>query len=295
MSPFGLLAATLFLGQPPAPEVHLLWEGKAPHAVGDTKTDKPNLTAYPAPRDSANGAAVVICPGGGYGGLAMDHEGKQVAEFFNKLGVSAFVLQYRVANKERSGPLHPAPLRDAQRAIRLVRSKAKDFGIDTNRVGIIGFSAGGHLASTAGTHFDDGSPEAGDPVNHHSCRPDFLILGYPVISMEEGVVHQGSKNNLIGRNADAKLVEEYSNEKHVTNKTPPTFLFHTNEDTGVVPENSIRFYQALKKAKVPAELHIYEKGKHGVGINPKNVSPGTDAWKDRLADWLKTRGVLDKK
>jgi acetyl esterase/lipase len=243
----------------------------------------------------ANGAAVVICPGGGYAGLAMDHEGKQVAEFFNSIGVSAFILQYRTANKERPGPLHPAPLEDAQRAIRLVRFNAKTYGIDTKRVGIIGFSAGGHLASTVGTHFDDGMRMSDDPVDHQSCRPDFLVLGYPVISMENGVTHAGSKNNLIGRNADAKLVAEYSNENHVTAETPPTFLFHTNEDTGVVPQNSVLFYLALKQAKVPAELHIYEKGKHGVGMNPKNVSPGTDAWKDRLADWLKARGVLEKK
>lgn len=294
MTSFGLVAFSVILAQPPAPAVVPLWEGKAPHAVGDTKTDKPNLTVYPAPKESANGAAVVVCPGGGYGGHAMDHEGKQVAEFFNKLGVSAFVLQYRVANKDRPGPLDPAPLKDAQRAIRLVRSRAKDYGIDPSRVGIIGFSAGGHLASTAGTHFDDGM-RSDDPVDRLGCRPDFLILGYPVISMEDGVTHAGSKNNLIGRNADAKLVEEYSNEKRVTDKTPPTFLFHTNEDTGVVPENAVRFYLALKKAKVPAELHIYEKGRHGVGMNPKTGAKGTDTWGERLADWLKTRGLLEKK
>jgi acetyl esterase/lipase len=290
---FALCLATIVLAQPPAPAVVPLWDGKAPHAVGESKYDKPNVTVYPAPKDKANGAAVVICPGGGYGALAIDHEGKQVAEFFNSLGVSAFILQYRIAQTDRPGPLAPAPLEDAQRAIRLVRYKAKDFGIDPTWVGIIGFSAGGHLASTAGTHFDDGPKEGG--IESQSCRPDFLILGYPVVSMEDGVTHGGSKNNLIGRNADAKLVDEYSNEKHVTDKTPPTFIFHTNEDTGVLPENSIRFYQALKKAKVPAELHIYEKGRHGVGINPKTGAAGTDTWKDRLADWLKTRGVLDKK
>ncbi|HEY2786456.1 MAG TPA: alpha/beta hydrolase [Fimbriiglobus sp.] len=294
MSPLCLLATIIFLSQPPTPAVLPLWEGKAPFAVGDSKYDKPNLTVYAAPKASANGAAVVVCPGGGYGALAMDHEGKQVAEFFNKLGVSAFVLQYRIVQKDRPGPLAPAPLLDAQRAIRLVRYKAMDYGIDTSRVGLIGFSAGGNLASTAGTHFDDGKKD-GDPVDRMGCRPDFLMLCYGVISMESGVTHAGSRNNLIGKNPDPKLVEEYSNELHVTNRTPPTFLFHTNEDTAVKSENSIRFYLALKKAKVPAELHIYEKGRHGVGMNPKTGAKGTDTWGGRLADWLKTRGVLEKK
>lgn len=287
-----LLVASLAAGQSPATQTIPLWEGKAPHAVGDTNTDKPNVTVYRAPADKANGAAVVVCPGGGYGGLAMDHEGKQVAEFFNGLGVTAFVLKYRTANKERSGPLHPAPLTDAQRAIRLVRAKASEFGIDPKRVGLMGFSAGGHLASTAGTHFTTGGLKNDDNVEKESCRPDFLILGYPVITMEDGVTHKGSKNNLIGPKPDAKLVEELSNEKQVTKDTPPTFIFHTSEDAGVVPENAVRFYLACKKAGVPVELHMYEKGRHGVGINPKGVSVGTDTWKYRLADWLKDRGVL---
>ena len=289
-----LLLASL-AGQPPAPQTLPLWDGKAPYAVGDTATDKPNVTVYRAPADKANGAAVVVCPGGGYAGLAMDHEGKQVAEFFNGLGVTAFVLKYRTANKERPGPLHPAPLTDARRAIRLVRSRAKEYGIDPHRVGLMGFSAGGHLASTAGTHFHVGGLKNDDDVEKESCRPDFLILGYPVVTMEDGVTHAGSKRNLIGPKPDPKLVEELSNEKQVTKETPPTFIFHTSEDTAVVPENAIRFYLACKKAGVPVELHMYEKGRHGVGINPKGVSVGTDAWKHRLADWLKDRGVLDQK
>src|SRR5262249_13762880 len=214
--------------QPDQPVVPL-WDVKAPHAIGDTATDKPTLTVYRAPPDKAKGAAVVVCRGGGYGGLAMDHEGKQVAEFLNGLGVSAFVLKYRLANKERPGPVHPAPLADAQRAIRLVRAKAKDYGIDPNRIGICGFSAGGHLASTAGTHFDLGNKERdADRIEMTSCRPDFLILSYPVITMEDGVTHAGSKRNLIGEKPDAKLVEFYSNEKQVTKDTPPTFIFHTS-------------------------------------------------------------------
>jgi acetyl esterase/lipase len=288
------LVLALSAGQPAQPVIPL-WEGKAPHAVGDTATDKPTVTVWRAPADKANGAAVVVCPGGGYAGLAMDHEGKQVAEFFNGLGVTAFVLKYRTANKERPGPLHPAPLTDAQRAIRLVRAKAADYGVDPKRVGLMGFSAGGHLASTAGTHFDDGKADAADPIDKQSCRPDILILGYPVITMEDGVTHKGSRNNLIGPKLDPELVENLSNEKRVTDKTPPTFIFHTSEDTAVVPENAIRFYLACKAAKVPVELHMYEKGRHGVGINPKGVSVGTDTWKHRLADWLKDRGVLEKK
>jgi acetyl esterase/lipase len=288
------LVLALAAGQP-APQTIPLWEGKAPHAVGETATDKPNVTVYRAPADKANGAAVVVCPGGGYAGLAMDHEGKQVAEFFNGLGVTAFVLKYRTANKERPGPLHPAPLTDAQRAVRLVRAKAGDYGIDPKRVGLMGFSAGGHLASTAGTHFDDGKADAADPIDKQSCRPDFLVLGYPVITMEDKVTHGGSKRNLIGPNPDPKLVEDLSNEKRVTDRTPRTFIFHTSEDTAVVPENALRFYLACKAAKVPVELHMYEKGRHGVGINPKGVSVGTDTWKNRLADWLKDRGVLEKK
>jgi acetyl esterase/lipase len=280
----------------PAPQTFPLWTGKAPLAVGDTPTDKPELTAYRP--EKPNGTAVVVCPGGGYGGLAMDHEGKQVAEFLTKQGVTAFVLKYRLANKERPGPLLEAPLLDAQRAIRLVRAKAKDYGIDPKRVGIWGFSAGGHLASTAATHFDKGGSKNDDDVEKESCRPDFAILAYPVISMEEGVTHKGSRNNLLGANPDAKLVELYSNEKQVTKEAPPTFIFHTSADTAVVPENAVRFYLACKKAGVPVEMHIYEKGRHGVGLgrDPKwtGGEKSVEAWPDRLSDWMKARELIGK-
>jgi acetyl esterase/lipase len=275
-------------------EIVPLWKDKAPHAFSDSKWDKPNITVFPAPKEKATGAACVICPGGGYGALATDHEGRQVAEFFNRLGVAAFVLQYRIAQKDRPGPLQPAPLEDAQRAIRYVRAHAADYGIDAKKVGLMGFSAGGHLASTAGTHFDAGKPDSADPIDQVSCRPDFLILGYPVISMEDGVTHAGSKRNLLGPKPDGKLVEYYSNDKQVTPETPPTFIFHTSADTAVIPENALRFYLALKKAKVPAELHMYEKGPHGVGINPKTGVGSTDTWNARLADWLRARGVVAK-
>ena len=278
----------------PMPVILLLWSGTAPLAVGDSKWDKPNLTVHMAAKP--NGAAVVICPGGGYGNLANDHEGKQVAEYFNGLGVHAFVLQYRIAKDDRKGPLGKAPLLDAQRAIRMVRSMAAEKKFDPQRVGLMGFSAGGHLASTAGTHFDDGDQAASDPIDRISCRPDFLILAYPVISMEQGVTHGGSRRNLFGDKPTDEQIAEFSNDRKVTDKTPPTFLFHTNEDTAVVPENSVRFYLACKKAKVPVELHIYEKGRHGVGLgrDPKwtGGETSTGTWPDRLSDWLKSRKIV---
>jgi acetyl esterase/lipase len=255
------------------PKTELLWPKGAPGAVGEEDRDKPSLTIWLADEKIRNGTAVIVCPGGGYGALAMDHEGKQVAEFLNRLGITAFVLKYRLGPRYH----HPAPLSDAQQAIRAVRSRAREFGIAANRVGIMGFSAGGHLASTAATHFE---PET---------RPDFAILGYPVISFDE-YAHVGSRRNLLGENPDPKLVESLSNYKQVTPQTPPTFLFHTNEDTGVPPENSVLFYMALRKAKVPAELHIIEKGRHGVGLAPND--PILGMWPNLLANWFKTRGLL---
>lgn len=280
----------------PAPEVVPLWDGKAPHAVGDAAADKPTLTVFRP--EKPNGAAVVICPGGGYGFLADDHEGKQVAEFLNTHGVTAFVLKYRIVQPDRPGPLHPAPLVDAQRALRLVRHRAKDYGVDPNRVGIMGFSAGGHLASSAGTHFDAGDPKADDPVGKAGCRPDFLILAYPVVSLRDGVTHDGSRKNLLGDKPTAAQLADLSNDERVTKETPPTFLFHTHVDTAVVPENAIRFYLACKKAGVPCELHVYEKGRHGVGLgrDPKwtGGETSTAGWPDRLGEWLKSRGLLEQ-
>ena len=272
---------------PPAPrKVELLWPGGAPGAVGTDDADKPNLTIYPAPEAAATKTGVIVCPGGGYGALAKDHEGDQIARWLNSLGVSAFVLQYRIAPRYR----HPAPLQDAQRAIRFVRAHAADYRISPDRIGIWGFSAGGHLASTTGTHFDSGDPRAADPIDRQSSRPDFMILAYPVISFITPYTHRGSLRNLLGDNPDPKLVASLSNETQVTPQTPPTFLFHTNEDTGVPPENSVLFYMALRHAGVPAEMHIYERGPHGVGLAP------TDAvlvsWTQRLKDWLDIRGLL---
>jgi len=270
----------------PAPKVELLWPNGAPGAVGTEPADKPSLTVYLPPAGKANGTAVVVCPGGGYGGLANDHEGKQIAAYLNGLGVTAFVLQYRLGPRYR----HPAPLQDVQRALRTVRARATEWQVDPKRLGVMGFSAGGHLASTAATHFDDGKPEDTDPVERAGCRPDFAILCYPVISMKPPYTHQGSRNNLLGNKPDANLVESLCNDEQVTAQTPPTFLFHTTTDTVVLPENSVLFYLALRKHKVPAELHIYEKGPHGVGLARKD--PVLASWPERLAAWLKSRNLL---
>lgn len=279
-----VLAASIALGEDPQPE--LLWSKGAPGALGETEADQPSITPWLAPKESANGAAIVVCPGGGYGHLAVGHEGKDVAAWLNSLGVSAFVLKYRLGPKYH----HPAPLNDAQRAVRTVRAKAKEWNLDPKRVGIMGFSAGGHLASTVATHFDAGKSESSDPIDQQSCRPDFAILGYPVISFTQPFTHRGSLKNLLGDNPDPALVASLSNETQVTRETPPTFLFHTNADTGVPPENSVAFYVALRKAGVPAEMHIYEQGKHGVGLAP--TDPVLATWPGRCADWLKVRGMI---
>jgi acetyl esterase/lipase len=267
--------------------VELLWPNGAPGAVGDTEKDKPSLTVCLPPAEKANGTAVVVCPGGGYGVLAMGHEGREIANWLNDRGVTAFILQYRLAPRYH----HPAPLQDVQRALRLVRARVAERNINPKRIGIWGFSAGGHLASTAATHFDSGNPKSEDVLERTSCRPDFAILCYPVISMESGTAHGGSRNNLLGSNPDPSLVDFLSNDKQVTPQTPPTFLFHTNADSGVIPENSVLFYLALRKAKVPAELHIYEKGPHGVGLAAND--PVLSKWPDTLAAWLASRGLLN--
>ena len=196
----------------------------------------------------------MICPGGGYGGLAMDHEGHQVAQWFNSFGVAAFICDYRHSGK---GYKHPAPLQDAQRAIRTVRARSKEFGVQADRVGILGFSAGGHLTSTALTHFDAGNSSATDPIEKESSRPDFGVLSYAVIAFDEPFTHRGSQNNLLGKEAPPELVKSLSNEKQVTKETPPTFLWTTQEDKGVPLENSVMFYLAMNKQGVPGELQPY--------------------------------------
>jgi len=267
------------------PKTELLWPAGAPGALGDQPKDKPTLIIYLP--EKPNGAGVVICPGGGYGGLAMDHEGHQIGRWLNEHGIAGFICDYRHRGK---GYGHPAPLQDAQRAIRTVGARAKEFGINSGKIGILGFSAGGHLCSTVVTHFDGGDAKADDPISRASSRPDFGILCYPVIAFNQPFTHRGSQRNLLGENASPELIASLSNERQVTDQTPPCFLWHTWEDKGVPPENSIVFYQALLTHKIPAELHIYEKGRHGLGL--AKDTPGTSAWPDACIAWLKNRGLV---
>lgn len=265
----------------------LLWPDGAPGALGTEDKDKPTLTPYipdtgPAPR-----AAIVICPGGGYGGLAQ-HEGRDYAMWLNAHGIAGFVLKYRLGSH---GYRHPAMLQDAARAVRIVRSRCEEWGVDPSRVGIMGSSAGGHLASTLLTHFDGGDVAASDPVERESSRPDLGILCYPVITMGE-YTHQGTKNNLLGNNPSPELVKLLSNELQVTKQTPPCFVWHTFEDDGVPVENSLGFASALRRAGVPFDLHIYEKGRHGIGLGDKPPFANTHPWAADCLFWLKTRGFL---
>ena len=268
-------------------ETLLLWTDSAPGALGTAEKDRPKLSAYLPAKTEANGAGIVVCPGGGYGGLAMGHEGREIAEWLNGMGVAAFVLDYRHRGK---GYGHPAPMLDVQRAIRQVRTNAGRWNVDANRIGVLGFSAGGHLASTAGTHFDAGHADAKDLVDRLSCRPDFMVLCYPVIAFDEPFTHRGSQKNLLGENPAADLVLQFSNEKQVNEKTPPTFMFHTDADRAVPAENSTAFYAALRKAKVPAELHVYANGRHGVGL-ARDI-PGTSTWSKRCEEWMSAAGFL---
>lgn len=262
-----------------------VWPAGVPGALGQADADTPDITIFLPPAELATGAAVLICPGGGYGGLATDHEGHQIAAWLNARGVAGFMLRYRVAPYK-----HPIPLMDAARALRIVRSGAAAWGVQPDRIGIWGFSAGGHLVSTLATHFTPGDAGAADPIERVSSRPDFLILGYPVITMDESFTHMGSRLNLLGSNADPALVELLSNEKQVTADTPPTFIFHTTDDQAVPVENSVVFYLACRKAGVPVEMHCYASGPHGVGLKLDDPVLGT--WPARLEDWLRGLGVV---
>ena len=263
-----------------------LWSGSAPGALGAEVSDIPALTVFLPRTMTANTPAVVVCPGGGYVNLATNHEGRQVASYLNSLGIAAFVLRSRLGPRYH----HPIELGDAQRAIRTLRAHAAEWRLDPARIGIMGFSAGGHLAMTASTHSDAGNAGAADIVDRASSRPDFTVLGYPVISMTEAWTHQGSKNSLLGANPDAELARSLSGELSVTKQTPPTFLFHTNADTAVPAENSVYYYLALRKAGVPAEMHIFEKGPHGVGL--ANDDAALSEWSKLLANWLRVHEIV---
>lgn len=255
------------------------YEGKRVRNVSEAE-----MYVYLPKIGNNTGAAVVICPGGGYMIEAMDHEGYNMAEWLTTQGVAGIVLKYRLPYGHDQ-----IPLEDAQRALRIVRQKAAEWGINPSKVGIAGSSAGGHLASTAGTKFDLGKPDSNDPIEKYSCRPDFMLLLYPVITFNEEFGHMGSRTNLIGAGNKWELVEKYSNELHVTAQTPPTFFVLADDDNGVPPRNSIEFYLALKKYKIPAEMHIFRDGGHGFGMNKKNLP--VDQWPNLFAQWMKAQGI----
>ena len=267
----------------------MLWDAGAPGAQGTSAEDKPALTLYPVHPGAAETGpttAVIIAPGGSYQRLSANHEGRQVANWFNAQGVTAFVLRYRLGPRYH----HPIEMQDAQRAIRLVRARARDFGVRPDRVGMMGFSAGGHLASTVATQFDPGNPSAADPIERVSSRPDFVILAYPVISMATEYAHKGSVTNLLGEHPDHKLALQLSTDLQVTPRAPPTFLFATSTDRVVPVENSIAFYSALHKAGVPAELHVFESGRHGEGLALGD--PVLGEWSSLLRNWMRERGLV---
>ncbi|XZE21142.1 alpha/beta hydrolase [Pirellulaceae bacterium SH449] len=266
-----------------------LWEDGAPGALGNDPKDVPMAIVH-LPPSSKPTAALVICPGGGYGGLAMGHEGTEIAKWANDQGMAAIICDYRHRGK---GYGHPAPLQDAQRAIRIVRANATDWNIDPNRVGILGFSAGGHLVSTVLTRFDLGDANSDDHIAKQSSRPDFGVMAYPVILFGHPRGHRGSEVNLLGADASKEELVPFQSDLNVTKETPPTFLFHTQEDTAVPPENALAFYTAMVKNGVPGELHIYEKGRHGVGLG-RDIA-GTRDWSDALARWLLARNVISPK
>ena len=248
------------------------------------KVFTPTVSVYLPSKEKATGAAVIICPGGGYGVLVIEKEGYAIARYFAEKGVAAFVLKYRLPDDKIMKDKSTGPLQDAQQSIRLVRRHAREWNIDPGKIGIMGFSAGGHLASTAGTHFN--MPVAGDPGGT-SPRPDFMILVYPVISMTDSLGHGGSRKNLLGEAPDAEKIKLFSNELQVTDDTPPAFLIHAGDDKVVDVDNSISFYEALRHHKVPAEMHIYPKGNHGFVLNIP-----IDDWMSICMKWMKASSII---
>lgn len=261
----------------------LLWPGMAPIGDGTQEKSTASIRVFLPPKAQATGTAVVICPGGGYGGKVLTHEGSYVAQWLNSHGIAGIVLDYRLPHGR-----HAVPLLDAQRAIRLARANAKAWDLRPNRIGIMGFSAGGHLASTAGTHFDAGNPNAADAADRLSCRPDFMILIYPVIRMDEQG-HKGTRINLLGPDPKPERVTLYSNEKQVTDQTPPAFLAHAQDDKTVPPLNSASFCDALKAHHIPAEYLKLPYGGHGLS---GYKGPMWEAWHKGALAWLAQTGFL---
>jgi acetyl esterase/lipase len=285
-----LATAATLLAQPK--DAFPLWAGSPPGALGtDHVKDIPTLTPYFPAADKATGAAIIVCPGGGYGGLAQ-HEGRDYALWLNAHGIAAFVLKYRLGS---AGYRHPVMMGDVNRAVRYVRVKSAEWKLDPKRIGVMGSSAGGHLASTAVTHYDAGKADATDPIERASARPDLGILCYPVITMGPNT-HNGSKNNLLGKEPSAELVKLLSNEQQVTKDTPPCFVWHTWEDKAVKVENALEFAAALQRSGVPFDLHVYQKGAHGIGLGVKGWEPAQTPlaalhpWTHDLAVWLKVQG-----
>lgn len=280
---FAVQAAGAQAATRPAPM--RLWPDAAPGAVGQDSVDVPTISLYRPSGTTATGSAIVICPGGAYVNLA-DHEGHAVAVWLNSIGVTAVVLKYRLGPRYH----HPVELEDVARAMRTVRARAAEWGIDPHRIGVMGFSAGGHLASTIATHFDVGDSSSADPIERVSSRPDIAVLAYPVISMTDGITHHGSRRNLLGDDPTPAIEEALSNDEHVTAQTPPTFLFHTADDPIVPVENSLRFAAALRTAKVPFELHVFQHGSHGVGLAQNDAVLGV--WPLLLQHWLRVQGFI---
>ncbi|TWU57436.1 alpha/beta hydrolase [Rubripirellula reticaptiva] len=271
-----------------------LWANGAPDVTADQDGDTPDLIITKVESDVPT-AGVIILPGGGYGGHAMDHEGHQFAAWFESLGVSSAICTYRLRGKGNDGKGygHPAPMLDAQRAIQTMRTNAQQWNIDPNRIGVIGFSAGGHLCSTVSTQFHDANADANDPIDRVSSRPDFSILCYPVITMDPSFTHGGSRRNLLGKNPDSDLAKSLSNETRVTSQTPPTFLFHTVEDKAVPVQNSLRYFDALIEHGVASELHVFPHGHHGLGLAAN--TPGASQWPTLCENWLRELGVVTVK
>ncbi len=283
-----LIPAFLAAADRPAAEFPL-WSDGAPGAKGDKQTDIPSLIPIWPEQSKATGAAMIICPGGGYGALMMDYEGSHFGRWLNEHGVAGFVLRYRLG---RHGYRHPAMLNDAQRAIRYVRAHAKEWGLNPNKIGILGASAGGHLAATATVHFDPGNATAIDPVDRAGSRPDLAVLCYPVITMGE-FTHKGSRRNLLGEHPSSALMDKLSCEKQVTKETPPVFIFHTVADQAVPVENALLLATALRAKGVPFDLHIYQEGRHGVALGSRDYNAAKQhLWTKNCIFWLKQHGFV---